>query len=275
MLEGARDLCALSLRSRGRQTQARSILLRSVFVDEARAARSPARKAESVRVLVRCPLDLNVRGSRGAHAPRAQPALERARASFPGSEVRVEARADGAGVVLDVRDQGRGIAPERARELFTAGVSGSGGTGWGTSVVCDALAELDGELELESEPGHGTRVRVRLLATRPAEQVRIVYVDPDRARRERRAERLQSVCSGVLVCARAEQALGSIELESLEGIVVARGLAGAGVHDLRERAARQGVEWLVASALDPDGEALAEAVRFTLASSRSPAGTRG
>jgi signal transduction histidine kinase len=275
VLEGARELCALSLRTRGKHTQARSILLRSVLVDEARAARGHARRGDGVRVLVRCPVDLQVRADLAALTRLVRNLLSNAlEASFPESEVRVDASADGAGVVLSVRDSGRGIAPERAAELFTAGVSGSGGSGWGTSVVCEALADLDAELELESEPGRGTCVSVRLLAARPTEQARCVYVDPDRARRERRAARLEEVIQGVLVCARAEQALGSIELSSLEAIVVARGLAGTEVHDLRERAMREGVRWIVASALDPDGRALAESLRLSLASSGSHARTR-
>ena len=75
-------------------------------------------------------------------------------------------RSDGAGVV-EVRDSGIGIAREhvpRLTERFYR-VDGSrsretGGTGLGLSIVKHVLQRHGGELEVDSEPGKGSRFRL-------------------------------------------------------------------------------------------------------------------
>jgi len=93
-------------------------------------------------------------------------------------DVRFALRADGSGVV-EVRDSGIGIAPEhvpRLTERFYR-VDGSrsretGGTGLGLSIVKHVLQRHGGELEIDSEPGKGSRFRLVF----PAARVR--YLEP-------------------------------------------------------------------------------------------------
>lgn len=64
--------------------------------------------------------------------------------------VSVSAYPNGANVVIEVTDQGPGVAPELAGEIFQRGVSGGGGTGIGLALA-RALVESDGgRLELRS-----------------------------------------------------------------------------------------------------------------------------
>jgi signal transduction histidine kinase len=85
------------------------------------------------------------------------------RASAPGSRVRVTARRrPGSELRIEVRDRGVGMAPDELERCLRPGVSGSGGTGWGTASVIDCVEQLGARLELESEPGWGTRARVYL-----------------------------------------------------------------------------------------------------------------
>ncbi len=85
-------------------------------------------------------------------------------------------RPDGSGV-LEVTDTGPGIAREhlpRLTERFYR-VDGSrsretGGTGLGLSIVKHAVQRHGGELEIESEPGRGSRFRLVLPAARVRRQ---------------------------------------------------------------------------------------------------------
>jgi signal transduction histidine kinase len=87
--------------------------------------------------------------------------------SKPGDIVRISCRHDGGMMVFTVEDQGIGIPKDqlwRVFERFESRSHGSGhrGAGLGLSIV-KALVELHGgTVSLESEPGLGTRVTVRL-----------------------------------------------------------------------------------------------------------------
>nr|WP_216669266.1 ATP-binding protein [Corallococcus exiguus] len=88
-------------------------------------------------------------------------------------EIRLISRVDDDGrVVVEVRDTGRGIAPELLRRIFdpffTTKAPGQG-TGLGLS-ICDTIVRaLGGTIAAESTPGHGATFRVTLhVAARPA-----------------------------------------------------------------------------------------------------------
>jgi len=88
-----------------------------------------------------------------------------AEACDPGGSVRVEAKRDGEEILVTVADDGRGMTPEeieRAFDPFYTTRTREGGSGLGLS-ICHGIARAhDGRIEIESTPGYGTRVRIRL-----------------------------------------------------------------------------------------------------------------
>lgn len=75
--------------------------------------------------------------------------------------------------VLTVKDSGIGIAPEHQSRIFErfyrvdkSHSKASGGTGLGLSIVKHAVQRHGGKIELESEPGKGTTIRVILSAAK-------------------------------------------------------------------------------------------------------------
>lgn len=88
------------------------------------------------------------------------------------SQVSIIVRNEGSRVVLVVSDQGDGIAPEhlpRLTERFyrvdSARSRESGGTGLGLAIVKHIVERHRGSLDIRSEPGRGTEVRVSFPAT--------------------------------------------------------------------------------------------------------------
>jgi signal transduction histidine kinase len=85
-------------------------------------------------------------------------------ATADGGTVAVRTRAAGAQVALAVTDTGAGMDAEtraRAIEPFFTTKDGHG-SGLGLSTVYGIVQEAGGRLEIDSEPGHGTRITVRL-----------------------------------------------------------------------------------------------------------------
>ncbi|HEV2902897.1 MAG TPA: ATP-binding protein, partial [Gaiellaceae bacterium] len=76
------------------------------------------------------------------------------------------ADAGGGGVEITVSDTGPGIAPaERSRvfgRFYRADADTKPGFGLGLAIVRAVADALDGELELDSEVGTGTTIRLRL-----------------------------------------------------------------------------------------------------------------
>lgn len=75
--------------------------------------------------------------------------------------------------VLTVKDSGIGIAPEHQSRIFErfyrvdkSHSKASGGTGLGLSIVKHAVQRHGGKIELESEPGKGTTIRIILPAAK-------------------------------------------------------------------------------------------------------------
>ena len=77
----------------------------------------------------------------------------------------MSAVADGAGVVVKVRDDGPGIAPELHAKLFAPFYStkeAGKGTGLGLSISRRIVIDHGGSIEVDSAPGCGTTFTVRL-----------------------------------------------------------------------------------------------------------------
>ncbi|GLZ16187.1 two-component sensor histidine kinase [Actinomadura sp. NBRC 104425] len=83
----------------------------------------------------------------------------------PGTAVTVRLRRDPGGLLVEVADQGPGMAPEdaaRAFERFHRAGDGSSGTGLGLPIVAAIAAAHGGRAQLLSKPGRGTVVSVAL-----------------------------------------------------------------------------------------------------------------
>ena len=67
--------------------------------------------------------------------------------------------------MLEVADTGSGLDPEARKHLFDPYFSTkSSGTGLGLAIALRAVKAHDGSIDVESEPGRGTRCRIRLPA---------------------------------------------------------------------------------------------------------------
>ena len=75
-----------------------------------------------------------------------------------GGTIAVGGRRAGENIVLEVRDDGRGMSPEFRDSLFTLRMvsAKAGGTGLGTKIVKDVVDAHGGTISVESEPGRGT-----------------------------------------------------------------------------------------------------------------------
>ena len=78
-------------------------------------------------------------------------------------EIVLEARENGTTTEIEIRDTGPGMSSEeqeRAFQRFYRSSNGTEGFGLGLAIAEEAVRALDGTIELESELGSGTRVRV-------------------------------------------------------------------------------------------------------------------
>ena len=87
----------------------------------------------------------------------------------PGGSVVMAANAEPSAVRIEVTDTGVGIPPEALPKVFdrffrldTSRSQVSGGTGLGLAIVQSIMLLHGGKVEIASQPGHGTRVTLRL-----------------------------------------------------------------------------------------------------------------
>ena len=81
-----------------------------------------------------------------------QEALTNARRHSQAREISVSLRMNGDELITDISDDGRGFDPETP-------------SGVGLASMRERAVLIDGELEIESEPGLGTSVRLRVPLT--------------------------------------------------------------------------------------------------------------
>ncbi len=150
--------------ARSGRVQLRSVDLTESIRNGIRAARPLARGRGVVLVEPDPPAPLGARADPDAVERVVHNLVRNAvQASPPGATVEVRAVAGPWGVVLRVRDEGEGIPAERAERVLEPFYSTRpGGTGIGLAVSRRIVAAHRGELEIRSEPGRGTEVRVRI-----------------------------------------------------------------------------------------------------------------
>ncbi|BDU73027.1 hybrid sensor histidine kinase/response regulator [Mesoterricola silvestris] len=155
-------------------------------------------------------------------------------------------RRDGEGwIEAVVEDNGRGMAPEvldRALDPFFTTKEVGQGTGLGLAVVFNTVRAHRGELEIQSELGRGTRVRLRFPALAAAEEaaprpapasaLEVLVVDDDELFQESLAMILRLRGHGVRGAARGEEALTQVQAGYRPDVVILDlnmpGLGGAG-----------------------------------------------
>lgn len=177
------------------------------------------------------------------------------------SEVGVENEdlAEGEYVMVAVSDTGEGIAPDQLKRVFepfyTTKDVGKG-TGLGLAMVYGFARQSNGHAAIESEPGHGTTVRIYLpestgaglpeipqVAALPAEampQKRILLVDDDDMVRAYAARQLESLGHEVVQAHDGEEALAKLAAEAdfdllFTDVVMRGGLSGRQLADAAHR----------------------------------------
>lgn len=80
-----------------------------------------------------------------------------------GGLIRIAARANEFEATISIEDNGTGISPEHMGSLFEPyRTTKQSGSGLGLLIVRRVVREHGGEIEIQSEPGAGTRVRIHL-----------------------------------------------------------------------------------------------------------------
>jgi len=258
VLCAARDLCAGTLAD-DPPTPRKRLVLRSILIEEARAAQALSRGGRQVSLAVRCPTNLRLLAELPTLARLVRNLLLNAvEASVDGGSVRIEARSTADGhVELTVEDQGAGMSAERLQRMFDAGASGTGGTGYGTVSLVECLTRLDSACRVETAPGAGTRITVRLSGAPPEDRPAVLLLDSDARRRSARAARLSAAGYGSWQAANPAQALAVVRGTPLRALLIARGVAGAGLADLVAHCAREGLPTPTLAAGEDAAEVLA------------------
>src|SRR5215210_545260 len=121
-----------------------------------------------VAVRITCPRSLAVAAQPELAEQIVSNLLDNAVKHTERGEIVVTGRRAGDGVAIEVRDTGSGIRREERDAVFErfyrAGGRDRDGFGLGLAIVREAVRALGGTVELDSRPGRGTTVRVRLPA---------------------------------------------------------------------------------------------------------------
>jgi len=155
-------------------------------------------------------------------------------------------------IEVTVADTGVGMSPEvlaKAVDPFFTTKEVGKGTGLGLSIVYSTVKAHRGRMEIQSEPGHGTRVTVRFPASLPvpriseppapppvpepaAAHLEVLLVDDDEIPRETTGEVLERMGHGVQAAASGEDALARIRAGYRPDVVILDinmpGLGGVG-----------------------------------------------
>ncbi len=142
---------------------ARSVDL-SAFVDEAARLLAPKALAKNVQVRTAIEPGLRVPGDRGsAWSIVWNLAANAVEALAPGGTVELRLSASGEHALLVIEDNGPGMSAEQQRRLFEPYfTTKTTGTGLGLPLVKQAVDDVGGSIDFQSEPGRGTRFSVTL-----------------------------------------------------------------------------------------------------------------
>jgi two-component system osmolarity sensor histidine kinase EnvZ len=151
------------------ETQIRPVLVASLIDREAAAFRDPAQ----IRITNKVAIDLAVMADETELVRVMQNLFENARRYGRGTytgraDVTVSYVRTGPWVIVSVRDQGPGVAPEKLAQLTTpffrgdAARTAATGAGLGLAIVEKAMTRMGGSLELTNAPDGGLMAHLRL-----------------------------------------------------------------------------------------------------------------
>jgi signal transduction histidine kinase len=135
-------------------------------VDEAIRLVQLTPHGHQIKFVRSCPDDLLLHGDRqGLSQVLVNLFTNASDASQAGDQVELIAMSDGDQLSLEILDQGNGI-PEKEQELvfepfYTTKPAGEG-TGLGLAIAYKIILDHDGSIDIDSEPGVGTRVIIDL-----------------------------------------------------------------------------------------------------------------
>jgi len=174
-----------------------------------------------------------------------------------GGDLALATRVEGPWVEVRVVDSGTGMSPEvlaRACEPFFTTKPPGKGTGLGLSMAFSTMKAHGGTLDLQSEPGRGTEVRLRFPASgteaspqpgeaglpAPGARLRVLVADDDPLIREATAGMLTALGHAPTLAASGEEALDHLEAGLAPDVLVLDqnmpGLGGAAtLARIRER----------------------------------------
>ena len=135
------------------------------FLEEVAAALETPKE---VAVRVVAPSDLAMLADRDLLRHAADNVAANAAGHTSVGEIVLEARDLGRTTELEIRDTGSGMSTSDLEQAFTRfhRAAGSGGVGLGLAIAKEAIEGLGGAIEIDSTPGSGTRVRMRLPSAR-------------------------------------------------------------------------------------------------------------
>jgi signal transduction histidine kinase/DNA-binding NarL/FixJ family response regulator len=153
-----------------------------------------------------------------------------------GGRIHVGAEADRAWIEIVVADSGVGMSKEETERMFErfyrggdGGRSGPG-TGLGLSIVKSLVEMHDGEINVDSEPGHGTTFRVRLpIAITGADSARsldairgrrVLVVDDEREIAELIAGQLAAVDVNATIASSGDEALALLRSDRFDALTL-------------------------------------------------------
>lgn len=158
-----------------------------------------------------------------------------------GGVIWLRSRTDGDAVILEVEDSGMGMTAEvrkRCLEPFFT-TKGPEGSGLGLAMVYGTVERHGGALDLESDVGQGTRVRLRLPAERrdagaasdvsgpePSGPLNLLFVEDDLAVRRIVYDMIQSLGHSVSAVSSGADALDALAHEHFDLVVTDRAMAG-------------------------------------------------
>ena len=159
-----------------------------------------------------------------------------------GGTVRLATELRGERVLARIEDDGIGMDEETRRRLFEPffTTKGEGGSGLGLSVAYGILKRQGAEIEVESQPGRGTKIEISFPRAKEAARVddampalvarqrplRVLVVDDDQGVREVLRDMLATLGHGVTVFSSGEEALRAFQPGLYDLILTDLGMPG-------------------------------------------------